>query len=146
MRVRREKSCGAVVYTETGNDIGYVIVCSQTGVYGFPKGHVEGNETDCETALREIKEETGLSVTIIPGFSQDVSYDLPGKAGIKKQVRYFAAVFSGQKIAYQKEELTGAWIMSYDEAMEKLQFDSLKQVLSSADSFIRRYRSECRGI
>lgn len=140
MSGKREKSCGAVVYTELDGDIGYVIVCSHTGVYGFPKGHVERSETEYETALREIKEETGLTVEIIPGFVSDVSYELPGKAGVIKHVRYFAAVYSGQTIRYQEEELTGAWVMPFDEAMKKLKFDSLKQVLSSADAFIRQHR------
>ena len=61
-----EKSCGAIVYTKDHGDILYVIIRSKGGIYGFPKGHMEGNETEAETAFREIFEETGLTVKLIP--------------------------------------------------------------------------------
>ena len=63
-----EKSCGAIVYTKDNGCIQYVIIRSKEGFYGFPKGHMEENETEAETALREVAEEVGLSVTLIPDF------------------------------------------------------------------------------
>ena len=45
------------------------------GHWGFVKGHVEDNETEKETALRELKEETGLSkVEFIEGFKEKTHY------------------------------------------------------------------------
>lgn len=63
-----EKSCGAIIYTKEHGDIQYIIIRSKEGIYGFPKGHTEGNESETETALREVAEETGLTVRLIPGF------------------------------------------------------------------------------
>ena len=40
-----ETSCGAVVFTRRGGEIFYVIIRSIEGYYGFPKGHMEGDET-----------------------------------------------------------------------------------------------------
>ena len=57
-----EKSCGAVVFTIQNHKIMYVIVQSKEGYYGFPKGHMEYEETEIETALREVFEETGLAI------------------------------------------------------------------------------------
>jgi 8-oxo-dGTP pyrophosphatase MutT (NUDIX family) len=59
-----EKSCGAVLFT--GNkERNYVLVKSATNnSWGLPKGHVENNETEQETALREIMEETGVKANI----------------------------------------------------------------------------------
>lgn len=62
-----EKSCGAIVYTCENSTIKYVIIRSKEGIYGFPKGHIEGTEGEIETALREISEETGLTVRLIVG-------------------------------------------------------------------------------
>ena len=63
-----EKSCGAIVYTYEKSVRKYVIIRG-TGIYkefcGFPKGHMELGETETETALREVKEETGLDVSIL---------------------------------------------------------------------------------
>lgn len=132
-----EVSCGAVVFTRKNNEILYVIVKSNEGYYGFPKGHVKENETEEQTALREIREETGLEVRIIPGFKTVDEHPLPKKAGVIKRVIYFAAEYDGQNINYQKEELLGAYLMTYEEAMGVFQFKSSKRVLSEADDFIR---------
>ena len=71
--MKTEKSCGAVVFTVIDSSIKYVIVESKEGYFGFPKGHVEKNETEKETALREIREETGLNVDIIDGLKPKTS-------------------------------------------------------------------------
>lgn len=39
-----EKSCGAIVFTAENNNIKYVIIRAKEGLYGFPKGHIEGTE------------------------------------------------------------------------------------------------------
>ena len=59
-----EKSCGAIVFTLENGEIKYLLVEEMSGCHSFPKGHVENNETEEETALREIKEETNLEVDI----------------------------------------------------------------------------------
>ena len=53
-----EKSCGAVVFTRTGSDIRYLIIQSKEGIYGFPKGHVEDDETEQQTASSSKEMET----------------------------------------------------------------------------------------
>ena len=60
-----EKSCGAIVYTVEDGDIKYLLVEEMSGCHSFPKGHMENDETEEETALREIKEETNLEVELV---------------------------------------------------------------------------------
>ncbi len=132
-----EVSCGAVVYTRQRSDIKYVIVKSNEGNYGFPKGHVEKDESETETALREIYEETGLSVFLHPNFRAIDEYPLPEKPGEIKRVVYFVGEYSGQTIRHQAEELSEARLMDYDEAMELLSFDSSRRILQEADDFLR---------
>ena len=50
-----EVSSGAVVFTRESGILRYVIVRSLEGYYGFPKGHIEGKETEEEAAIREIR-------------------------------------------------------------------------------------------
>ena len=53
-----EKSCGFIAYQLCNNTREYLVLQSLNGDFGFPKGHVEKDETEYETALRELKEET----------------------------------------------------------------------------------------
>lgn len=70
-----EKSCGAIVYRKTQNQIDLLLIKNRYGGHwSFPKGHVEGAETEMQTALREVKEETGLDISIQDGFRQAVEY------------------------------------------------------------------------
>lgn len=131
-----EVSSGAVVFTREGGGIRYVIVRSLEGYYGFPKGHIEGEETEEEAAHREIKEETGLSVRLVPGFRTIDEHTIPEKPGVTKRIIYFLGEYEGQEIQLQKEELLEAPLLSYEEAMARFQFESSRRILKEANDFL----------
>lgn len=131
-----EVSSGAVVFTRKDNDIYFVIVKSLEGFYGFPKGHIEGNETEEEAALREIYEEVGIKTQIIPGFRTTDEYAISNKKDVIKKIIYFVSEYDNQQICYQEEELEGAYLMTYEEAMNVFQFESSKRILNEAKAFI----------
>lgn len=133
-----EKSCGAVVFTRVGDEIKYVLAQNLEGVYGFPKGHVEHGETEQETALREIWEEVHLKPTIIDGFRAISEYALPNKKDVSKQVVFFLAEFENQEILAQKEELSGAPLVCFNEAMALLQHEVNRKILKDANDFLLR--------
>ena len=134
---RHEKSCGAVVYCLEGNGIRYLLVRSISGVWGFPKGHMEGNEKEHETALREIREETGLKVCFVDGFRLEDHYQLNKKNALKTVV-YYLAFYENQKPQLPDHEIMELRAVDYKEAQELLQFDSLRTILREADAFIRK--------
>ncbi len=140
--MRREKSCGAVVFTRVNGKIRYVVVRSLNGIYGFPKGHMEKGETEVQTARREIKEETGLNIRIIRGFRTSEEYFLlrDGKPETKKRVVYFLAEYKKQSFSVQKSELSEINLMAYQEAMNSFQHDSTKRILTEADRFLNRIK------
>jgi len=138
--MKYEKSCGGVVFSRASGDVRYLIIESREGIFGFPKGHVEGNETEKETATREIFEETGLSPDFIEGFRVEQQYPLPRKKGVIKKVVYFLAEFEEQKIIPQEKEIKSARLLSYDEAITILQFQNAKHLLTLADEFIKKYQ------
>ena len=115
-----EYSCGAIVFTRRDDGVRYVIIRSHKGVYGFPKGHKEPGETEEQTALREIREEVGLSPRLIPGFRVETAYPLPEKPGVTKHAAYFLAEYEDQVIVPQPEEVAEASLMTFDEAMAAL--------------------------
>lgn len=70
----REKSCGAVVYKEDNGELKFLLVYQNNGHYSFPKGHMEEGETELETTIREIKEETNLDVDVDTSALGDLIY------------------------------------------------------------------------
>ena len=133
-----EKSCGAVVFTWVDGDIKYVIIQSLAGYYGFPKGHMEAGESEKQTALREVYEETGLTVHILDDFRYVDAYMIPKKPGVMKQVVYFVAEYENQKLRHQPEELQGITLMSFEEALDAFQWESSKKILKEVADFLRK--------
>lgn len=131
-----EKACGAVVFTRENHEIKYVIIQQTQGFHGFPKGHMEDGETELQTALREIREEIGTDVTIVEGFRTVDTYLLPEKADTMKQVIFFLAECKNQSIAIQESELLSAANMTFDEALNALEYESSKRILREANDFL----------
>ena len=121
--MKYEKSCGAVVFD---NDK-VLVIKQRAGHWGFPKGHVEGNETELETAKREIKEETNLDVEINEKTRYVETYS--PKEGVKKDVIFFTATKIGGEIKPQEEEVETIQWVSCEEALKLLTFESSKNVL-----------------
>ena len=136
--LNQEKSCGAVVFTRMDDgEIRYVLVQQNSGRYCFPKGHMEGAETEHQTALREIWEETGLHPHILPGFRESEIYEVRKKPGTMKDVCYFLAEYDGQPAdPPASEEIHEVQHCSYQEALELLPTESRKEILRKANSLL----------
>ena len=72
--MRREKSCGAVLFRDLSGERIFLVLHSTQGHWTLCKGHVEPGETEQETAMREIREETGLTVAFVENFRRVVTY------------------------------------------------------------------------
>lgn len=134
--MNQEKSCGAVVFARRNGEIMFVIVQEASGAYSFPKGHVEGNETETETAAREIREETGLQPVFLPGFRETAEYDLAEKPGTHKQVVYFLAEYGGEPLIPRQGEIRKILLLPYAEAMQCFQHEGARRILSAAHAFL----------
>ena len=137
-----EKSCGAIVFTRENGIRKYVIIRG-TGIYqefcGFPKGHMEAGETEIQTALREIREETGLEVKLLDGFRVTDEHFLAreGRPEDKKTNVYFLAEYYDQEIKAQESEVSIIELMEYEEALRCLQSEESKRELEEAEKFLR---------
>ena len=129
-----EISAGAIVYTKIDNKIKYLISKDFHNNWGFPKGHLENNETKQEAAIREIKEEVGVDVILDTSFEEILEYVMPN--GIKKKSIYFIAYFENQIPTKQLEEVQEIKILEYEEALNLLTFDNMKQVLINANRIL----------
>ena len=134
-----EYSCGAVVFTREGGGIRYVIIKSCEGIYGLPKGHMEAGETEEECALREILEETGLSVRLVDGFRTETSHPFKKQGEERiKHVTYFLAEYEGQTPKRQESEVDSIFLMDFAIAVSAIQFEDTRGVLTAANSFLTK--------
>lgn len=134
-----EITSGAVVYRKNNGEIEYLLLESQNKghFWGFPKGHVEGNEILEETAKREIKEETQLVLPIDTSFHVYTEYDLPN--GNRKQMTlYTADLTQSEDIHLQAEEIKNCGWFNYADARERLTYDNLKQLLDQVNDHLTK--------
>ncbi len=129
-----EKSCGAVIYTVVDGKRLYLIEIMRKGHASLCKGHVEGTESGHQTAAREIREETGLEVKFVEGFRQTIEYS-PYR-DCSKTVVFFLADADSTNVTIQEEEVREIEWLPYEEALTKLTFDSLREVLQQAENFL----------
>ena len=121
-----EKSCGAIIIK---ND--KVLLIQQTqGHWGFPKGHVEGNETEEETAIREVKEETNIDIIIDKTKRYSIEYELNN--GEMKEAVFFIAKPINDIIKKQEEEILNIEWIGIDKVVEKLTFENTREVFRKA--------------
>ena len=137
-----ERSCGAVVFTREGGEIRYVVVTEKGGAHSFPKGHMEGGETEEETAAREVFEETGLRPRFIPGFRQKDEYPLPAQPGVRKRVVYFLAEYRNQALTPRPGEIREVRVLPFKEALSCFEHESTRRVLRAARAFAEKTRPE----
>ena len=125
--MKHEHSAGAVLYTTKNGELHFVLVVEKSGYCGFPKGHLEGDETEEQAALREILEETNITADLITDFKVTDEYMKAKRT--KKRVTYFAASFENQTPRNASNEVRAVFILPYDKALEKLSFDSSREIL-----------------
>ena len=129
-----EKSCGAVIYTERNGKRFYLVELMQKGHISICKGHVEENETERQTAAREILEETGLTVEFVDGFRETIAYS--PYENCMKTVVFFLASASSTDVTAQEEEVREIRWLPVDEALSALTFASDRETLQKAESFL----------
>lgn len=129
-----EKSCGAVVYKIRYGRVYFLVEHMKLGHISIPKGHMEGDETEEKTAIREIREETNLEVKLDTVFRHDVYYS-PCE-GVKKQVIFFVAEAVTEDLKNQESEVSDLEWLPYDQAIEAVTYATDKEVLSHAAVYL----------
>lgn len=128
--MKEEKSCGAVIFREE-EQREYLVIHSVKGHWSLCKGHVEKNETEHETATREIREETGLSVEYVENFREVIRYS-PCE-DCMKDVVFFLGKVSGGTLTCQEEEVAEAKFLPYEAALARLTHESDREILQKAE-------------
>ena len=130
-----ETSAGAITYTKQDGRTLYLLIKDFHGNWGFPKGHLEKGESEEEAAMREILEEAGISIRLDSSFKEELQYVMPN--GIPKISIYFLGEYEDQTPVRQPEEVEEIRLLAYQEAMDLLTFDNMKEILAKADAYLK---------
>ena len=128
-----QKSCGAIIFIKD-EEIEYLLLEYGLGHWDFPRGLIEENETEQETAVREIKEETGIAkIKFIPNFREKIHFFYKkDNVLISKEVIYLLAKSETKEIKLSFEHTNYKWL-NYKEAVKGLTFKTSKNALKKAD-------------
>jgi 8-oxo-dGTP pyrophosphatase MutT (NUDIX family) len=135
----REKSCGAVVFIKKDSSTKYLILNYSAGHWDFVKGNVEPGETEKETVLRELQEETGITdAAFVDGFKETIAYFYRRQGlTVHKEVVFFIMESHTEKVVLSFEHVGYLWL-DYQSTMEKLNFKNAKDVLQKAHDFLKK--------
>ena len=133
----REKSCGAVVVL-TNTEPKYLLLQYDAGHWDFVKGNVELNESEKDTVIRELQEETGIvEARFLDGFREKIEYFYRRQGTtIHKEVIFFLIETHTETVTLSFEHVGYAWL-SYQDAMERLTFKNAKDVLRKAHELLK---------
>lgn len=133
-------AAGALCWRVSGGRPRVLVVHRDThGDVSLPKGKVDPGETLPETAVREILEETGVTITLGAPLGT-VGYRLPG--GRDKVVHYWAAEVHGHALEAARftpnDEIAGLEWLSVEKARKRLTYAHDVDIV---DEFARRFEA-----
>ena len=134
-----ETSAGVVIFRKEDSKILFLLLHYPSGHWDFVKGKMEKGESANETAIRETKEETGITdITFIENFEEWIEYNFQYQGElVHKKVVFFLAETKTKEVKISHEHLDYAW-KDYNESMEKTTFDNAKTVLTRAQTLLSK--------
>ena len=139
--VKRAHSAGGVVFRRVDGQAAILLLKHDSGKWMLPKGTIEEGETPEAVALREVREETGISrVRVVADLGQERYYFFwrSEDTYYDKTVRYFLLEFlGGEEVTPQSEEgfVAAEWV-PVDEALERIKYKETREVVRRAKTLL----------
>ena len=139
---KREFSAGGVVYKKDNGRIFILLIMPKgpnfgppTGIWSFPKGHIDQGEKIEDAALREVKEEGGVEAKIIERLGT-IKYPFQLKdLNIFKIVTYFLMEYVGGEVRHDEEIADARWF-EFTEAEQLMHFPGDKSTFNHAKEIL----------
>ncbi|MCH7757147.1 MAG: NUDIX domain-containing protein [Thaumarchaeota archaeon] len=134
-----ETSSGLVLFRKENKKILFLLLHYPSGHWDFVKGKIENGESPHQTAIRETKEETGITdIKFLDNFEEWIQYNFQFEGElVQKKVIFFLGETKTKDIKISHEHLNYTW-MDYSTAMEKITFDNAKTVLSKSYTLLSK--------
>ncbi|BDC35693.1 MAG: NUDIX domain-containing protein [Candidatus Methanoliparum thermophilum] len=135
--MKKERSAGFITYKEYNNERVYLLLKHKKSHWDFAKGHIEQGEEEIDAAIREIREETGITdLDIIDGFKEEINYTFTkNDQMINKSVTLFLTRVETDEIKISDEHTAYTWA-TYQKAYKLLTYAESRGVLEHAENFL----------
>ena len=134
-----ETSAGIVLFRKEDSKNLFLLLRYPSGHWDFVKGKMEKGESTHETAIRETREETGITdLRFSENFEEWIEYNFQYQGElVEKKVVFFLAETKTKEVKISHEHLDYTW-MDYNTSMEKTTFDNAKNVLTKAQMLLTK--------
>jgi len=134
-----ETSAGIILFRKEEAKNLFLLLHYPSGHWDFVKGKMEKGESIHQTAIREAKEETGITdITFLENFEEWIKYSFQHQGElVNKKVVFFLAETKTKDIKISHEHQDYTW-MDYNTSMEKTTFDNAKTVLTKAQKLLSK--------
>ena len=131
--MEKEKSSGMVVYRTVNGAREFLLLERKEGFLDFPKGHIEAGETEEIAAIREVGEETGLTLKPMDGFRyvQNDWYSTRNGRINKEVVMFISQADWKDEVKISHEHIGYRWL-TYNECLLHLSFKNQIDMLRAA--------------
>ena len=133
----QERSAGIVLFREDSGKKLFLLLHYPSGHWDFVKGRIEKGEQEKEAAIREAREETGITdIEFIDGFEEKIhyTYQYDGKQ-VKKEVVFFLGKTKTSDVTISDEHLDHVWL-EYDLAYSKTTYQNAKSLLQKSKALV----------
>ena len=132
-----ERSAGAVLFNDTGGIRKFLLLKYPAGHWDFPKGNMEKGESEGQTVLREVNEETGLDdVRLIDGFRRKIEYFYRReRKAVHKEVVFLLAETKKEEVRLSFEHQAYGWY-SLQEALKNVTYNNSRRTLLQAEKYL----------
>jgi len=132
--VALEQSIGAVIKYQPSLEAKsseFLLLRNRRGFWGFPQGHKEKGESEIQTLIREVREETGIRDLDIHSYIGDIRYSYFKGDGMRseKEVRFYFATTPTKQVKISMEHADFRWVTLLD-ALNMIDHAKLKLILT----------------
>lgn len=135
---REEVSAGGIVFRRSRDGVRYLLIRDSYRNWGFPKGHLEADESPDAAALREVREETGLTAVSLKAPVDVIDWNFRFRGRLVHKICHFYLIEAESHRArpLRREGITACRWLSFDEALALVSYENARAVLARAKTLL----------